>query len=306
MSNTPRTQCRESNIMRQDEFDHLQARPEYRDVAGSIQSLATISFLLVTVSLCAQSQRPVEFDVVSIKRNTSVGQNAGIRTLPDGTFMMTNQPIRSIILTASPVPSREVAGIPGWVNTERYDIIAKPPAGAPREEISQMWQALFADRMKLVAHVEEQERTTFALVLARSDGRLGPQLKPSTLDCGPRPADSSPQPPSPPASFTDFANRCGMAGNGSSITSGGMTMNQFARSLSGRAGGLVNDATGLQGFYALTLTFAQPRASADTPPADNAPDFFTALQEQLGLKLKPEKMKVPIFMVDHIERPSED
>jgi uncharacterized protein (TIGR03435 family) len=97
-----------------------------------------------------------------------------------------------------------------------------------------------------------------------------------------------------------------MAGNGTSITSGGITMNQFARSLSGRVGGLVNDTTGLQGFYALTLTFAQPRASADTPSADNAPDFFTALQEQLGLKLKPEKMKVPIFMVDHIERPSED
>jgi uncharacterized protein (TIGR03435 family) len=66
----------------------------------------------------------------------------------------------------------------------------------------------------------------------------------------------------------------------------------------------VNDATGLQGFY--VLTFAQPRASADTPPADNASDFFEALQEQLGLKLKPEKMKVPIFIVDHIERSSEN
>jgi uncharacterized protein (TIGR03435 family) len=229
-----------------------------------------------------------------------------MRTLPDGTFMMTNQPIRSIILAASPVPTREVAGAPDWVNTERYDIIAKPPAGATREETSLMWRALFADRMKLAAHIEEQERTTFALVLARADGRLGPQLKPSTLDCGSRPAGSPPQPAAPPASFTHFVNRCGMAGNGTSIISGGITMEQFARSLSGRAGGLVNDATSLPGFYALTLTFARPRGPntpLDTIP-DDAPDFFTALQEQLGLKLKPEKSKVPIFIVDHIERPS--
>jgi uncharacterized protein (TIGR03435 family) len=283
-----------------------------RDVAGPIRPLMTIGISLVTAFVCvcpsvhAQSQRPIEFDVASIKRNTSVGPNGGMRTLPDGTFMMTNLPIRSIILTASPVPTREVTGIPNWVNTERYDIIAKPPAGASREEISQMWQALFADRMKLVAHVEEQERTTFALVLARSDGRLGAQLKPSTLDCGPRPADSPPQPPPPPASFTDFVNRCGMAGNGTSIMSGGITMDRFAQSLSGRAGGLVRDGTGLQGFYALRLTFASPRASTDTPPANDAPDFFTALQEQLGLKLKSEMTKVPIFIVDHIDRPTED
>ena len=101
-------------------------------------------------------------------------------------MLMTNQPIRSIILSASPVPVREVEGLPDWVDRERYDVTAKPPAGARQQQRREMMQNMFAERMMLKAHVEEQERDVFALVLGRSDGRLGPHLKPSTLDCGPR------------------------------------------------------------------------------------------------------------------------
>jgi uncharacterized protein (TIGR03435 family) len=248
-----------------------------------------------------------EFDVISIKRHTGVTDGGGMRNLPDGTFIMTNQPIGSIILGAAPVPSREVIGIPDWVNTERYDMTTKPPPGSTREQRSQMLQKLFADRMKLVAHVEQRERNTFALVLARSDGRLGPQLTPSTLDCSPRPPGSAPTPPSPPPS--DFRNRCGMAFGPTSIVSGGITMDQLVLSLAGLAGGLVNNRTGLEGAYALSLTFSQPRAAGATPNAgspDDPPEIFTAVQEQLGLKLQPEKTMVPVFVVDHIERPSDD
>ena len=254
---------------------------------------------------------PVEFDAVSIKRNLGApGAGGGMRTLPDGTFIMTNQSIRSVILTASPVPTREVDGIPDWVNVERYDIIAKPPAGSTPEQRSQMWQALFAERMKLVAHVEERERNTFALVMARSDRRLGPQLKPSTLDCGPRPPGAAPPPPAQtPPSVDDAQTRCGMRMSATSIVSGGITMDQLVRSLGGLAGGLVNNRTDLQGFYAFTLTFSRPRgfgAQPDGATVDDAPEIFTALQEQLGLKLQPEKTTVPIFVVDRIDRPSED
>ena len=131
-----------------------------------------------------------QFDVVSIKRNTGLG-GGGIRNLPDGTMIMTNQPIRSIILGASPVPTREVEGLPDWVSSERYDVTTKPPAGATREQRAEMIRNMFAERMMLKAHVEERERDVFGLVVARSDGRLGPQLKPSTLDCSPRPAGAS-------------------------------------------------------------------------------------------------------------------
>ena len=274
---------------------------------------ATVSaaVLLSLPVLHAQSTpaTSVEFDVVSIKRNTAVGAPGGIRTLPDGTFVMTNQPIRSVILSASPVPAREVAGIPDWVNTERYDITAKPPAGATRDQSRQMWQAVFANRMKLVAHIEEQERNTFALVLARSDGRLGPQLKPSTLECGPRPPGSPPPPPIGPPSAAEFQNRCGMWMSVGSIVSGGIAMDALVNSLSGLAGGLVNNRTGLQGFYALTLNYSRPPGfgtATDAAALDDFPEIFTAIQEQLGLKLQPEKTKVPIFVVDHIERPTEN
>ncbi len=272
--------------------------------------------VIIAIALCgartlvAQATPPVEFDVASIKRNTSGSASGGIRNLPDGTVMMTNQPIRSMILSASPVPAREVVGYPEWVDTERYDMTAKPPAGATREQQRQMWQQLFKDRMKLVAHVEERERNTFALVLDRSDGRLGPQLKPSSLDCSPRPAGSpAPPPPQVPPSAADAGSRCGMSMSATSIVSGGIDMDRLVPSLGGLAGGLVNNRTGLQGNYALTLTFTRERpagAPADGAAPDDAPGFFTALREQLGLRLQPEKTMVPVFVIDRIERPSEN
>jgi bla regulator protein blaR1 len=163
-----------------------------------------------------------------------------------------------------------------------------------------MMRNMIVERMKLVGHVEERERTTFALVVARSDGRLGPQLTPSTLDCAPR----APAVPATPPVRGDGRSRCGMSMGRGTIESGGITMETLVRSLSGLAGGLVNNRTGLEGWYAVSLRFAPPVLTADPSTTDDAPQFVTALQEQLGLKLQPEKTKVPVFVVDHIERPT--
>lgn len=270
-----------------------------------------ISFVAVLVAglqpIAAQAPR-AEFDVISIKRSSPDARGGSIGNLPDGTVVMVNQPIRSMIGAASPVPVRDVVGLPDWARTETYDITAKPPAGSTREQQRQMWQAAFADRMKLVAHVEQREQDTFALVVARSDGRLGPQLKKSTLDCSPRPPGSTPPPP-PDFNEQNASNRCGGLFGQGSIVSGGMSMDRLVPSLSGFAGRQVNDRTGLQGDYAFTLKFSPPRtpgASQQAPLPDDAPEFFTALQEQLGLKLQPEKSIVPVFVIDHIERPSEN
>jgi uncharacterized protein (TIGR03435 family) len=267
------------------------------------------ALLCVGLSMHLDAQAPVAYEVVSIKRNTAgVQAGGGLRYLPDGTMIMTNQPIRSIILGASPVPVREVIGLPDWAMVERYDVTAKPPADAPREQRGQMMRTLFAERMKLVAHVEERERDTFALVLARPDGRLGPQLKPSTVDCSPRPAGAAPAPPPPPPAETDIRNRCGMSMSATSIVSGGLLMDSLVQSLSGLAGGLVSNKTGLKGFYALELNFSRSGLGAadDQKLGNEPPEFVTALQEQLGLKLQPEKTMVPVLVVDSIERPSEN
>jgi uncharacterized protein (TIGR03435 family) len=265
---------------------------------------ATALLVLTLASVVAAQTPRVEFDVVSIKRSDPDARGAGIRNLPDGTTVMVNQPIRSMIFAASPVPAREVVGLPEWAERDSYDITAKPPAGSTREQRSDMWRTLFAERMKLAAHVEERERDTFALVVARSDGQLGPQLKPSALDCGPRPPGTPPPPP--PANLSDLQARCGGSFGRNSIVSGGMTMDQLVGSLGGLAGRLVNNRTGLKGAYALTLNFSEPRRPGDSAPPDDVPEFFTALQEQLGLKLQPEKTMVPVLVIDHIERPTEN
>ena len=93
--------------------------------------LLTISSTVATIG--AQSAPPAQFEVASIKRHSDDDSGGGIRTLPDGTFIMTNQPISSIIFGASPVQAREVEGLPDWANTERYDVTAKPPAGVKGE-----------------------------------------------------------------------------------------------------------------------------------------------------------------------------
>jgi len=90
------------------------------------------------------------------------------------------------------------------------------------------------------------------------------------------------------------------------IVSGGMMIEALLPFFSGMAGGLVINRTGLQGFYALRLTWAPQRGPNQEPPPDDLPDFSTALQEQLGLKLQPEKARLPVFIVDSIERPSEN
>ena len=226
-----------------------------------------------------------------------------MQDLPDGTFIMRNQPIRSILLAGSPIPTREVEGYPAWVERERYDITAKPPAGSTRPQRSDMMRRLLQDRLKMKGHVEERERNVFALVVARSDGRLGPRLKPSALDCAAaaRPPRAVLTPPSDPPEAI-----CGGSFGNGQIVSGGIVIEALLPFFSGVAGGLVINRTGLKGFYALTLTWAPQRGPNQEPPADELPDFVTALQEQLGLKLQPEKARLPVFIVDSIERPSEN
>ena len=272
-----------------------------------MRSPQRLIFALVCIALAVdlRAQDAAEFDVVSIKRNIAGAEaGGGIRTLPDGTFIMTNQAIRSIITLAAPTPVREVIGLPEWALNDRYDVTTKPPAGATREQRAQMMRKMFADRMKLVAHIEERERETFALVLARADGRLGPNLKPSTLDCAPRPTAGPPPPPTTPP--PDARSRCGMQFSATSIVSGGILMDSLVQSLGGLAGGLVNNRTGLQGFYSVELNFSPDGPASDAKRGDEPPQFLTALQEQLGLRLQREKTMVPVLVIDSIERPTEN
>lgn len=244
-------------------------------------------------------QSAASFEVVSIKQNTG---NCGgsSRTLPDGTFLFNCGPIFLLIPSLSPVPASEVIGVPNWAYSEKYTVVAKPPAGVGLERQKEMMRSMFADRMKFVAHLEEQERDTFALIAARSD-RLGPQIEPSAMDCD-SPGTTTDRAPGKLA-FGNIPNRCGVFHAQGRMTSRGATMSLLAAQIKGEAGRLVIDRTGLSGNYAFLLLFTPPSRAINDAPADS-PDFFTALEEQLGLKLRSERTRVPIFVIDHLERPT--
>jgi uncharacterized protein (TIGR03435 family) len=166
-------------------------------LAASTAGLCSARIMHAQTAPSAQSPLApsAEYEVISIKRNTDGPGTGGLAIRPDGTFIMTNGTIKAILLAGSPVPTREVTGFPDWVNTEAYDITAKAPAGSTRAQSGEMMRNMLIERMKLRGHVEERERNTYALVLARGDGRLGPQFKPSTLDCAAPTAPASPEQP---------------------------------------------------------------------------------------------------------------
>jgi uncharacterized protein (TIGR03435 family) len=126
------------------------------------------------------------FEVVSVKRNTTESGDSSISQRPDGGLRMVNVSVRTILGRGYPGSTMDILGLPDWASSERYDVAATPVPGRPnpsQDERRDMVRAMLADRFKLSAHYETREQPAFNLVLARTDGRLGPGLKPSEVDC---------------------------------------------------------------------------------------------------------------------------
>jgi len=242
------------------------------------------------------------FDVVSIKRNMSAEQDLAINRLSGSTFDTTNVAMLGVIMRAYQV--KNVIGAPDWVESERYDIVAKAAGKPAAEEVNAMLRTMFKERLKLAAHIEAREIPVFALEVARPNHR---GLKPFTLDCDAIRAQRDAALKAgqlPPTADSNGAPLCGYTWAGG-INSGGITMQAFAGMLDYVAGRVVVDRTGLPGRYEFSLRFVPP----GRPPAvgsDDPPDFFTALQEQVGLRLKASRAAVDTLVVDHIERPEEN
>jgi len=272
---------------------------------------ATFIGVLGILGAAAAAQPSLEFEVSSIKPNVSGELSGDTRRLPDGTYTATNISILNLLPLAWPTEGFEYRNLPDWARRDRYDVTVKPPPGASPAQIQEMWRALFKHRLKLEARNEVREGPIYALVLARADGRLGPQLKTSPHDCAALAAAASAAPvvsrPTPPSADEVMAT-CGSLFLPGRVFIGGTLLSTFARSLSSSVGRIVEDRTGLQGYYALTLTTAvTPRPGADAAPdAGTAPSIFTALEEQLGLKLEPATKLLQTVVIDHIEPPTEN
>lgn len=243
-----------------------------------------------------QAQKRPTFEVASVKPSKPGETQVTVNW--QGGVTMINVPLRVIVQFAYGIntPSR-IAGHPDWTNVERFDIQAKAADGATGvEQLRPMLQTLLVDRFKMVARFEKRESQTYALVKAKADGPLGPNVKPSTAICADR--GGVPNPDAVPCGA-----RPGGAGRISLV---GIPMAQLAPLISVVVQRPVVDRTGLPGLYDIELTFTpnQPPGSDLTNP--DAPSVFTALQEQLGLKLDAERELVEVLVIDRIERPTEN
>ena len=290
---------------------------------------------------------PLSFEVASVKPNTSGDRAIRLSMQPGGRVVASNVPLRELVRMAYGLQDFQIVGTPDWAESERFDINAKAEAGAPAfgamvpggppSSMQLMMQSLLADRFTLRTHSETREQPVYHLVVARSDGRLGPKLRPSSVDCsarggrgtaGPAPGAAPGAPPgaSPgqPQGAPSTAPRPGertpcsfMIGPGR-IEAGGMPLSQLATVASQRVRRVVIDRTGLTGPYEFTLEFAPdqpalgggPGPAVDpggAPPApSDAPSFVSALQEQLGLKLESSRGPVDVLVVDRVDRPTPD
>ncbi|MGA3240279.1 MAG: TIGR03435 family protein [Bryobacteraceae bacterium] len=240
--------------------------------------------------LLGQSAPAQTFEVASVKPSDPNARGGRI-SFPNGTFTAIGITARNCITLAYDIPSYQLAGGPGWIGDQHYDIVAKMSAGAvkaPRdpERMPQMraaLQALLADRFQLVIRRETRMIPGYALVVAKN----GFKLK-KTADEG----------------HADFSSNRGK------LTAHQISMELLARNLSGNLSSPVVDMTGIKGVYDLTLEWTPDEVQSPVKAGGEAtepavgPSIFTALQEQLGLKLEIQKTPIEMLVIDRIEKPA--
>lgn len=289
------------------------------------------------------------FEVASIKPaappETSMGRGGGMiigirmgarggpGTSDPGQITYSGMSIKTLLVNAYGVKNYQVTG-PEWMDTERFDIVAKVPQGATKEDVKLMMQNLLAERFRLTLHREKKDLQMYALVVAKN----GPKLKESPPDDPNAPAANAPgEPGAPPPGAARTQVRDGamlqpgpMAGGGirmmmqpgrMRLMGDKQTMAQFAENLGNQVNRPVVDQTGLTKKYDITLEYAPeglsgrgpmggmlpppPGGGGDAgaePEVQSAPTLFSALQDQLGLKLEQKKGPVDLLVIDHLEK----
>jgi uncharacterized protein (TIGR03435 family) len=272
--------------------------------------LAGVLFCLIAL---AQDKRP-EFEVASIKPAAPDQRNIMIGMAPGGRVTVSNMSLKEMIVLAWRILPSQISGGASWMETERYDIVAKPEKTPAQNEIPLMIQSLLADRFQLKMHQETKEVATYSLVMARKDGKPGPQLVEAPEgSCQQRDPAKPPTPPEP-GKVSQF---CGAMRMGRGSLNGTSVLLKDMTPLLGRLlGRQVVDNTGLTGKYNVSVEWTPDETTTMPPPpgfpapppvpAGNGPSLFAALQEQLGLKLESQKGPVEMFIIDSAARPTEN
>jgi len=306
--------------------------------------VATVLFFGSAFALRAsagQTPAATAFEVASIKPSAPGDPSNPLSIIPmmapqpGGSFVAYNIPLWMLISTSWNLPDNRIVGGNKELMNVKYDINAKAatPATLGQKELLPLLQSLLAERFKLKTHMEAREMSLSDLVLARSDGRLGPELKPSKSDCSkmeelnakraeavargdlasimPKPGEFIPCAISP--NIAGGPTNLSMHGDGQEIKTLVDMLSQFT-------GKFVRDKTGLKGLYDFDIKLdmqvlmglvqklgvnVPAGALANLPQADGS-SLMTALNEQLGLKLESSRGPVDVLVIDSVEAPTPD
>jgi uncharacterized protein (TIGR03435 family) len=239
-----------------------------------------------------------------VKLNTDNPPNRMQRPLPGGRWTARNVNLQMMILTAYGIQRYQLIGGPAWLESDGYDIEAKAEGEASNAQMLLMLQSLLADRFKLAVHRETKELPTYNLSGAKGPFNPPP---PDEKGCAPMVPGAPMQPGTMPCGFP----RIGMSGM---IDAAKVGMPQMVGTLAAVVGRPVIDQTGFMGTFDVHLKFTPDTNTQGLPggalgaappaPDPSRPDIFSALQEQLGLKLTSSKGPVEVLVIEHAERPS--
>jgi uncharacterized protein (TIGR03435 family) len=290
-----------------------QPRPAPRTLSGTGVVAASLVPVLAAVAVFGQPASRPRFEAASIKPAGDQGPMM-IRPLLNG--LTGTAPLKLLMQRAYAAQSFQIVGGPEWIASERYTIDAKAPGNHSRDQIFVMLESLLEERFKLKFHRETRELPVFNLLIAKGGPKL-PTPKEGGCD-----DSADPQPElggrmTPVGSGAAPLSRCGgitlaLQTEGARMYGGKVSMAEFVRMLSVMLGRTVIDRTGFAGTFDMQLDFLPDDSTSPLPPPPPqaavsntmSPSIFSALPEQLGLRLESAKGQVEVLVIDHVDRPS--
>jgi uncharacterized protein (TIGR03435 family) len=259
-------------------------------------SLLPVCLLLLLAHVSAQTAPTPQADTKTftyeaVAIHPSKMANGMVWNYTDDSFTATGTTVRSLLINAyNLIIDDQIEGLPGWANTDRFDIqgkmdtetmeaLKKLDREAKGHQRSLMLQAMLADRFNLKIHHDTKDLPIYALVVAKG----GSKLKEAAADA-------------------NGGYSMGFGGKEEFLKGHGVELESLAYSLSSNVGRIILNKTGLSGKYEIDLKWSPQ----ENPSEDDGPSIFTALQEQLGLKLEPIKAPVESIVIEHVDRPTEN
>ena len=264
------------------------------------------TLFLATLLLATPAAQDALVEVASVKLHPPDDNLQWMINPQPGGRLRMRMTTQRLVSVAYRMQMDQIVGASSWAKSDTYDILVKVRDGAAvnLDTVGPIAREVLLDRFQGKTHMDTRELPVYLLTRTRPDAPLGPHLTRAQMDCTLRGGPPAPRPASEPAPAA--ASRCGLTQHGGSISMGGFPLDALTRVLSSTVGRVVVDRTELTGNWDLDLVYAPDQGGAAGAPADDAPSLFTALQEQLGLKLESGRASVPVVVVDSLSRPGED